>query len=114
MIKLNLNNALLKEDLSTYQNQVKDLHYVLKNKTGKGNDFLGWLDWPVNYDKEELARIIKVAEKIRNEVDVLLVCGIGGSYLGARAAIEAINGLYPTNKVEIIYVGNTFSSNYLA
>jgi len=114
VIKLNLNNALLKEDLSTYQNQVKDLHYVLKNKTGKGNDFLGWLDWPVNYDKEELARIIKVAEKIRNEVDVLLVCGIGGSYLGARAAIEAINGLYPTNKVEIIYVGNTFSSNYLA
>lgn len=114
MIKLNLDNALLKEDLTSYQAQVKELHNVLKNKTGKGNDFLGWLDWPVNYDKEELARIIKVSEKIRNEVDVLLVCGIGGSYLGARAAIEAINGLYPTNKVKIIYVGNTFSSNYIS
>lgn len=114
MIKLNLDNALLNEDLSNYQDTVKELHNVIKNKTGKGNDFLGWVDWPVNYDKEELDRIIKVSEKIRNEVDVLLVCGIGGSYLGARAAIEAINGLYPTNKVKIIYVGNTFSSNYLS
>lgn len=114
MIKLNLDHALLKEDLSAYQEQVKDLHNALKNKTCQGNDFLGWLDWPVDYDKEELERIIQVSEKIRNEVDVLLVCGIGGSYLGARAAIEAINGLYPTNKVKIIYVGNTFSSNYIA
>lgn len=114
MIKVDLSNALLKEDLANYSDRVATLHDVLKNKTGAGNDFLGWLDWPVNYDKEELERIIKVANKIREEVDVLLVCGIGGSYLGARAAIEAINGLYPTNKVEIIYVGNTFSSNYIS
>ncbi len=114
MIKVSLENALLKEDIASYQDKVKELHEVLKNKTGAGNDFLGWMDWPVDYDKEELERIIKVANKIQNEVDVLLVCGIGGSYLGARAAIEAINGLYPTNKVEIIYVGNTFSSNYIA
>ena len=114
MIKVDLSNALLKEDLANYSDRVATLHDVLKNKTGAGNDFLGWLDWPVNYDKEELERIIKVANKIREEVDVLLVCGIGGSYLGARAAIEAINGLYPTNKVEIIYVGNTFTSNYIS
>ena len=111
MIKVNLSNALLKEDLSNYKDQVATLHNVLKDKTGAGNDFLGWMDWPVDYDKEELERIISVAAKIREEVDVLLVCGIGGSYLGARAAIEAINGLFPTNKVQIIYVGNTFSSN---
>ena len=55
----------------------------------------------------------ETAAKLREKVDVLLVCGIGGSYLGARAAIEAINGLYSDDKVEIIYVGNTFSSNYI-
>ena len=114
MIKVNLSNALLKEDLSNYKDQVATLHNVLKDKTGAGNDFLGWMDWPVDYDKEELERIISVAAKTSEEVDVLLVCGIGGSYLGARAAIEAINGLFPTNKVQIIYVGNTFSSNYIS
>ena len=54
------------------------------------------------------------ANKLKDEIDVLLVCGIGGSYLGARAAIESINGLFPTQKVQIIYIGNTFSSNYLS
>lgn len=113
MIKLSLDKALLKEEVTSYQEKVTEIHNHLVNKTGKGNDFLGWLDWPVDYDKEELERIIACAKKVQEEVDVLLVCGIGGSYLGARAAIEAINGLYPTNKVEIIYVGNTFSSNYI-
>lgn len=114
MIKVSLDSARLNEDVSSYKEKVQELHHVIKNKTGKGNDFLGWVDWPVNYDHEELARIIKKAAQIREEVDVLLVCGIGGSYLGARAAIEAINGLFPTNKVEIIYIGNTFSSTYIA
>jgi len=113
MINLDLSHALLKEDLNKYSDKVKAAAEMLENKTGKGNDFLGWLDWPVNYDKEELDRILKISKKLKNEIDVLLVCGIGGSYLGARAAIEAINGLYPNKKVEIIYVGNTFSSNYL-
>ncbi len=87
---------------------------MIHNKTGKGNDFLGWLNWPVDYDKNEVNEIIKTANKIKDEIDVLLVCGIGGSYLGARAAIEAINGLYPTSKVKVIYIGNTFSASYLA
>ncbi len=111
MIKLDLSNAKLDEDLSNYKDQVKSIHEMIHNKTGAGNDFLGWLELPANYDKEELARIKAKAAEIADKVDVLLVCGIGGSYLGARAVIEAINGLYPTNKVEIIYVGNTFYSN---
>ena len=87
---------------------------MIHEKTGAGNDFLGWVELPTDYDKDEFARIQKKAKELSEEIDVLLVCGIGGSYLGARAAIEAINGLYPTNKVQIIYIGNTFSSTYLA
>ena len=66
---------------------VKAAHNALHNGTGAGNDFLGWVDLPVNYDKNEFARIKKAAEKIRSDSDVLVVIGIGGSYLGARAAI---------------------------
>lgn len=113
MIKLDLTNAKLDQDILSYSEKVNEIHDMIHQKTGLGNDFLGWLDWPVNYDQEEVKRIKAKSEEIINKVDVLLVCGIGGSYLGARAAIEAINGLYPTNKVEIIYVGNTFSSNYI-
>ena len=86
---------------------------MIQNKTGAGNDFLGWVELPENFDKEEVQLMKETAAKLREKVDVLLVCGIGGSYLGARAAIEAINGLYSDDKVEIIYVGNTFSSNYI-
>ena len=64
---------------------------VLTSKSGAGNDFLGWIDLPVDYDKEEFARIKKAAEKIQSDSDVLLVIGIGGSYLGARAAIEFLS-----------------------
>ena len=71
---------------------MKDIALAAKDKllarTGAGNDFLGWIDLPVDYDKEEFARIQKAAEKIQGDSDVLLVIGIGGSYLGARAAIE--------------------------
>lgn len=65
-----------------------DAKEVLVSKTGAGNDFLGWIDLPVDYDKDEFARIKKAAAKIQNDSEVLLVIGIGGSYLGARAAIE--------------------------
>ena len=65
---------------------------VLLSRTGAGSDFLGWLDLPVNYDKEEFARIQKAAKKIQGDSDVLVVIGIGGSYLGARAAIEFCKG----------------------
>lgn len=114
MISLDLSQAKLTESMESYKDEVVKVHDMIHNKTGKGNDFLGWVDLPVNYDKEEVKEILKKAAELKEEVDVLLVCGIGGSYLGARAAIEAINGLYPTNKVQIIYIGNTFSSNYLA
>ena len=60
---------------------------------------MGWYDWPVNYDKEELDRIVEVAKEIRENADVLLVCGIGGSYLGARSAIEMLKGLYPDDSL---------------
>lgn len=94
---------------------------VLVGKSGKGNDFLGWLDLPVNYDKEEFSRIIKAAEKIKNDSDVFIVIGIGGSYLGARAAIEFLRYNFYNNipaaerkTPEIYYVGNNISSSYIA
>lgn len=114
MINLDLSKAKLTEDMSAYKDTVKNIHTMIQNKTGKGNDFLGWVTLPNDYDKAEAALIKETANKLRKEVEVLLVCGIGGSYLGARAAIEAVNGLYPNNGLEIIYVGNTFSSTYIA
>ena len=68
--------------------QMKAAHETLHGRSGLGNDFLGWMDLPVAYDKEEFARIQKAAEKIKNDSEVLIVIGIGGSYLGARAVIE--------------------------
>lgn len=103
--------------MSRLTEQAKD---VLVSKTGAGNDFLGWIDLPVDYDKEEFSRIEKAAEKIKKDSDVLIVIGIGGSYLGARAAIEFLrHGFYnslPKEKrgtPEIYYVGNSISSTYL-
>ena len=94
---------------------------LLLSKSGAGNDYLGWIDLPVDYDKEEFARIKKAAEKIKTDSDVLVVIGIGGSYLGARAAIEFLGHNF-FNSVskdlrkapEIYFVGNSISSNYLA
>ena len=93
---------------------------VLVSKTGAGNDFLGWIDLPVDYDKEEFARIKKAAAKIQSDSEVLLVIGIGGSYLGARAAIEFLRHSF-YNSVskeirktpEIYFVGNSISSTYI-
>ena len=89
-------------------------------RTGAGNDFLGWIDLPVDYDKEEFARIQKAAEKIREDSEVLLVIGIGGSYLGARAAIEFLGHSFANvvskeirKSPEIYYVGNSISSTYI-
>ena len=93
---------------------------ILVEKSGAGNDFLGWIDLPVNYDKEEFARIQKAADKIKNDSDVLVVTGIGGSYLGARAAIEFLRHSFYNNlpkevrkTPEIYYCGNSISSTYL-
>ncbi|SJZ94970.1 glucose-6-phosphate isomerase [Anaerorhabdus furcosa] len=112
MIQFDSTHAFLKEDILSYQDKVNQCHEALMSKTGAGNDYLGWVEWPYQYDKEEFERILKVAENVKDKAEVLLVCGIGGSYLGARAAIEMIQGLYPKNKTEVIFIGNTFSSTY--
>ena len=94
---------------------------TLESKSGAGNDFLGWIDLPVDYDKEEFARIKKAAEKIRSDSDVLVVIGIGGSYLGARAAVEMLqhsfyNALDKDKRKgpAIFFAGNNISSTYMA
>lgn len=99
---------------------VENAKDLLVSKEGAGNDFLGWIDLPVDYDKEEFDRILAAAEKIKNDSEVLIVIGIGGSYLGARAAIEFLRHSF-YNKVskeirktpEIYFVGNSISSTYL-
>ena len=97
-----------------------DAKETLVSKTGAGNDFLGWIDLPVAYDKEEFARIKKAAAKIQSDSEVLLVIGIGGSYLGARAAIEFLRhsfyNMIPKEvrkTPEIYFVGNSISSTYI-
>ena len=113
--------SFIKEhEIANMKKLVLDAKEELVNKTGAGNDFLGWIDLPVNYDKEEFARIKKSAEKIKSDSDVLLVIGIGGSYLGARAAIEFLghNFFNMVSKEirkapEIYFVGNNLSSTYI-
>lgn len=94
--------------------QIAAAHDTLHNKSGLGNDFLGWLDLPTNYDKEEFARIKAAAEKIKKDTDVFIVIGIGGSYLGARAAIEFLTSpnynLLCKDTPQIFFTGNSISS----
>ena len=104
------------EEYDTIFPQVELAHQQLESRSGAGNNFLGWLDLPVNYDKEEFARIKEAAKKIREDSDVLLVAGIGGSYLGARAVVEAVKGLYHNDTedgLKIYFCGNTISPTYL-
>ncbi len=103
------------DEIDNMQAQISAVDKVLMDKSGAGNDFLGWIDLPVDYDKEEFARIKKAAEKIRNDSDVLLVVGIGGSYLGAKAACDFLGGPFynMTEKPQIIFCGNNISPNYL-
>ena len=104
------------EEYEAIYPQVELAHNQLESKTGAGNDFLGWLDLPVTYDKEEFARIKEAAQKIRSDSDVLLVAGIGGSYLGARAVVEAVKGLYHNEAddgLKIYFCGNTISPTAL-
>ena len=114
MVKLDLTNTIEKIDFKNYEEKVKEINKMINEKTGKGNDFLGWTTWPTDYDKEEFNRIKEAAKEIRDNYDVLVVAGIGGSYLGARCAIEALRGLYSNDKLEIIYLGNTLSSTYIS
>ena len=104
-----------KDEMENVKNQVYSAHDMLEGKSGAGADFLGWVDLPVNYDKAEFDRIEKAAARIRENSDVLVVIGIGGSYLGAKAAIDFITGpFYNYNaKTQIIFAGNNISPNYL-
>ena len=113
MIKVDLSNAHLKEDLNSYQERVNEIHELMHQRKSEGSDYLGWLTWPLDYDKNEFKRILELKEELKGKYDVLLVCGIGGSYLGARAALETIKGLYPDDGIEVIFIGNTFSSKYI-
>ncbi|MFA5741471.1 MAG: glucose-6-phosphate isomerase [Candidatus Izemoplasmatales bacterium] len=97
------------------QKEITAASLTLHNKTGKGNDYVGWVDLPDQYDREEFKRILQAARKIRKQAKVLLVIGIGGSYLGAKAAIEMLTPYFPTRqKIEIIFAGNQMSSTYLS
>ncbi len=108
------------EELANFKSTVLSAKETLLNKSGAGNDFVGWIDLPVNYDKEEFERIKKAAKKIQSDSDVLLVVGIGGSYLGARAAIEFLSHSFANvldkakrGVPEIYFVGNSISSKYI-
>lgn len=107
-------------DIAAIKPRIEAAKKTLVEKTGEGNDFLGWIDLPIDYDKDEFARIKAAATKIQNDSEVLLVIGIGGSYLGARAAIEALrHGFYNSvsreirKTPEIYYCGNNLSSTYI-
>ena len=120
-ISLNLKNSgITMKNIMEYKEQVENIHKDLHRRANDEKDFVGWLDLPVNYDKEEFKRIKKAAKKIKKESDILVVIGIGGSYLGARAVIEALtssfNNLLPAKQrkyPQILFAGNNLSSNYM-
>src|SRR5690625_1600490 len=116
-IHFSYNNAFIKEhELKNIDTYVQHAHENLHGKNGPGNEFLGWLDLPETYDKEEFSRVKKAAEKIRKDSDILLVIGIGGSYLGARAAIDMLTHSFPDmlpDKPHIIFAGHHLSSTYI-
>ena len=97
--------------------QVEAAHRTLHEKSGLGNDFLGWVTLPTDYDKEEFARIQKAAEKIQKDSDILIAIGIGGSYLGAKSAIDLLRSPFYNNlkkdTPDIYFAGNNISPTYL-
>lgn len=123
-LSLDYSNALSfvnESEISYFKPFIKAAHEMLHQKTGAGSDYVGWVDLPKAYDKAEFARIKAAAEKIKSDSDVLVVIGIGGSYLGARAAIEALShsfyNLMPKSErgtPEIYFVGNSISSTYIS
>ena len=123
MKKLNIdlkNTGITDKTILEYKSKVAKIHKDLHSRVDDEKDFVGWLDLPTNYDKKEFARIKKAAKKIKKESDVLVVIGIGGSYLGARAVIEALTNtfynLLPEKQrkfPQILYAGNNLSANYI-
>ena len=114
---INFNNVLINNDeINKYEDMVKDIHNKLHDNCNSQDNFMGWLDLPINYDKEELEQIKICAEKVKNNSKYLLVIGIGGSYLGARAVIEALTSTFYNlreNSPIILYVGNNLSTSYI-
>ncbi len=113
MIRVINKYAFADSEYEKYTEEVRKQHKALYDKTCPGGEFTGWTTWYKDYDKEEYERIKDAARRIRKDGDVLVVCGIGGSYLGARSAVEALTDVYSDAKPEIIFAGNTLSSNYL-
>ena len=119
MIKLNLENSSLQENvINEYSEKVAKIHENLHAKANDEKEFLGWIELPTNYDKEEFERIKKAAKKIQNDSDVLVVIGIGGSYLGARAVIDALTHTFHSQMKErknpvIVYAGHNLSPVYM-
>ncbi|MEG2851501.1 MAG: glucose-6-phosphate isomerase, partial [Hydrogenoanaerobacterium sp.] len=119
-VKLNSNylkGFLTEAEIEALYPEVKTAHNTLNAGSGKGNDFLGWLNLPKDYDKEEFGRIKKAAAKIKSDSDILIVIGIGGSYLGARAAIELLRSPFYNNikkdTPQIFFAGNNINPTYL-
>lgn len=120
-IKLNFKNSgIAQKSILEYKEQVENIHKDLHRRANEENDFVGWLELPTKYDKKEFARIKKMAKKINKESDILVVIGIGGSYLGARAVIESLTSTFynilPEKQrkyPQILYVGNNLSPNYM-
>ncbi len=114
-IKLDVTQTAKFIDAKLYEDVKKEViaaHDLLRSKKGEGNDFLGWLDLPVSYDTREFSRIQQAADKIKKQSDVLVAIGIGGSYLGAKSAIEMLKRYFNQDGVEVIFVGNQISSTY--
>ena len=114
-IKLNLDcSGITDREIMSYSDKIKKIHKELNECAEKDKDFVGWLNWSELYDQKEYQKIKKIAKKVNNDSNVLIVIGIGGSYLGARAVIESLtNSIKKEGKVEIIYVGNNLSSSYI-
>lgn len=109
-MKLNLDHSIYGQEIYELKEKSLQSSKDLKEGTGAGSDFLGWVDLPVNYDKDEFERILKAADKIKNNSDVLVAIGIGGSYLGAKAVYHALTNSFEKNKPELIFTGNHISS----
>ncbi|WP_342277850.1 glucose-6-phosphate isomerase [Spiroplasma endosymbiont of Nephrotoma flavescens] len=114
MIKTNISYThLTDQELNKYQDKIHSIHKtMITERKGLGSNFLGWVDLPKNYNKTEWEAMKVIAKRLIPEIQVLIVIGIGGSYLGAKAAIDMIKGLYSQDSLEIIFVGNTLSSTY--
>ncbi len=120
-VKLDIKSSgVNKKSIMEYKEIVENIHKDLSRRANDEKDFVGWLELPTNYDKEEFERIKKAAKKIKKESDILVVIGIGGSYLGARAVIEALTSSFynmlPNKQRKyprILYVGNNLSPNYI-